>query len=132
MPHPPRTGHGALLIMVLIGIALILYLAFGNMGGTSYMQQVKQTKDKGEDAVRQISTQQMSILISMYREQNKSLPASPADLESPGAFNDPWGREMTFSFTTKNGRTIVTYHSAGRDGEPKTEDDTTYEDTLPY
>lgn len=127
-----RAGHGALLILVLLGLAVMLYLYFGNMGGTSYMQQVKQTKDRGQEMARQISTSQMSLLIAMYRETNKKLPATPADLESPGAFNDPWGREMTFKFEQSPKGTKVTYFSLGQDGEAKTGDETTYEDVIPY
>jgi hypothetical protein len=127
-----RSGHGALLILVLLGLAVMLYLYFGNMGGTSYMQQVKTTKDKGQEMARQISTSQMSLLIAMYREQNKSLPKTPADVDSPGAFNDPWGREMTFTFEQTPKGTKIIYSSLGQDGEPKTGDEKTYEDVIPY
>ncbi len=74
----------------------------------------------------------MNTLISMYRESNKKLPKAPADLESPNAFNDQWGKEMTFTFEEKGGRTMVTYLSAGPDGQFKTEDDKKYVAALPY
>lgn len=117
---------------MLLGLALMLYLYFGNMGGTSYMKQVQKSKANAEAEVRQISTDQLCILISMYRDQNNKLPTSPADIDSPGAFNDPWGKEMTFSFERKDGKTIAKFLSAGKDGEFKTEDDKVYEGALPY
>ncbi len=130
---PVRRGNGAFILVILIALAIGLYLMFGNMGGNkSYMDHVKQTKADGEKLARDISTSQMSMLISMYREANKKLPKTAADMESPGAFNDPWGKEMTFTFEEKANRTIVTYHSAGSDGEFKNADDKTYTDTLPY
>ncbi len=128
-----RRGNGALILAVLIVLAIVLFLLFGNMGGTSYMGQVKQTRDQGRETARQMQTGQMSLLIAMYRQTNRKLPATPADLESPGAFNDPWGKEMTFSFVESPPQpTTVKYQSAGPDGEFKTADDVEYTDKLPY
>ncbi|HLO40794.1 MAG TPA: hypothetical protein VK176_07205 [Phycisphaerales bacterium] len=130
---PTRPGNGLMILVVLIAVAIGLYMLFGSAGGQkSYMQAVKETKDSGKEMARQISTDQMNTLISMYRESNKKLPKEPAELESPGAFNDPWGKEMTFTFGEKAGRTTVTYLSAGPDGQFKTEDDVKYDSTLPY
>lgn len=125
-------GNGLLILVVLIAAAIVLYLMFGNMGGTTYMDQVKQTKDRGEATAREISTGQMTMLIAMFRESNKRLPSQPSDMESPGAFNDPWGKEMTFTFEERGGRTMVTFRSAGSDGEFGTEDDTAYTSAIPY
>jgi len=131
-PSPSNRGNGILLLVILITLAIALYLMFGNMGGTSYMQQVQQTKKKGREMVNEISTQQMSLLIAMYRQNNSKLPKEPADLDSPGAFNDQWGKEMRFTFEEKKGQgTIVTYISAGPDGEFGTEDDVKRTDVLP-
>jgi hypothetical protein len=130
---PARPGNGLLILVVLIAVAIGLYMMFGSSGGQkSYMETVKDTKDRGVEMARQISTDQMNTLISMYRESNKKLPKEPAELDSPGAFNDPWGKEMTFTFGEKAGRTTVTYQSAGPDGQFKSEDDVKYESTLPY
>lgn len=127
-----RRGNGLLILVVLIAVAIVLYLMFGNMGGTSYMEEVKKTKDRGESMAREISTGQMSLLIAMYRQSNGRLPASPGDMESPGAFNDRWGREMSFTFASRGGATIVTYRSGGSDGVLGNDDDETYEDRIPY
>ena len=118
--------------MVLIVLGIGLYLMFGNMGGTSYAQQIKKTRDNGRETARVIKTDQMSLLIAMYRQANNKLPAIPADLESPGAFNDQWGKEMKFTFTERNGKTIRIYKSAGPDGQEGTADDVEYEDAVPY
>jgi hypothetical protein len=127
-----RRGHGGLILMVLIVLGIGLYLMFGNMGGTSYAQQIKKTRDNGRETARVIKTDQMSLLIAMYRQANNKLPATPADLESPGAFNDQWGKEMKFTFTERNGKTIIIYKSAGPDGQEGTADDVEYEDAVPY
>lgn len=129
---PVRRGGGAMILGVLIVLAIVLYLMFGNMGGTSYMGQVKKTRDKGRDMAQQIRTEQMSLLIAMYRQTNKKLPKEPADLESPNAFNDPWGKEMTFTFTEGPQGTVINYLSAGPDNEFKTDDDVKYTDRVPY
>lgn len=128
-----RRGNGILILIILIALAIGLYLMFGNMGGTSYMNEVKKAKVGGETLAREISTDQMNLLIAMYRESNKKLPKSPADLDAPGgSFNDPWGKEMTFTFEEKGGKTTVTYLSAGQDGQFKTEDDKKYVGVVPY
>lgn len=140
MSHPPgptfRTpaahGHGLVLLGLLLAVGLILFLMFGRMGGTSYADQIKKTRDNGRETARKIRTEQMSLLIAMYRQTNSKLPKVPADLESPGAFNDGWGKEMTFTFTDRNGKMMITYHSAGSDGVVGNTDDVTYEDSVPY
>lgn len=127
-----RSGNGALILMVLIVMAIGLYLMFGNMGGTSYAQQLKKTRDNGRETAREIRTDQMCLLIAMYRQTNSKLPKTPADLESPGAFNDQWGKEMTFTFEERAGKTVVKLVSAGPDSQPGNADDKTYEATIPY
>lgn len=121
-----------MLLALLLVVGVVLIMMFGKTGGTSYMDQVKQTRDSGREMAREIRTEQMSLLIAMYREANKRLPKTPADLESPGAFNDGWGKEMTFSFEERTGKTMVKYHSAGPDGVAGNDDDKAYADTIPY
>jgi len=130
---PTRPGNGAVILSLLIVVAIVLYLMFGTGGGKkSYMDEVKQTRDNGRETARKISTEQMSLLIAIYRQTNNKLPKNPADLESPNAFNDQWGKEMTFTFEEVRGKTTIKYHSAGPDGELKTLDDVGYTDTVPY
>lgn len=130
---PTRPGNGAVILSLLIVVAIVLYLMFGTGGGKkSYMDEVKQTRDNGRETARKISTEQMTLLIAMYRQTNSKLPKTPADLESPNAFNDQWGKEMTFTFEDVRGKTMIKYHSAGPDGEFKTPDDVEYTDTVPY
>jgi hypothetical protein len=143
-----RRGNGALILVVLITIAIVLYLMFGmnsggssggstsKPGGGSYMGQVAQTRKQGRETANEISTQQLSILIAQYRqEHNGKLPKSPTDFDDGGAsFNDQWGHQMSFSFEENKatGKTVVKYHSNGPDGEPGTEDDVTRTDVLPF
>jgi hypothetical protein len=129
---PVRHGNGVFLIGLLLVVGIILYLMFGKMGSTTYMDQVKKTRDNGREMARQIRTEQMSLLIAMYRESNKKLPKTPADLESPGAFNDGWGVEMSFTFGEQAGKTTVIYLSAGPDNKPGNDDDVKYNDIIPY
>ena len=129
---PTRRGNGLVLLALLLVVVVVLVMMFGKTGGTSYMDQVKKTRDSGREMAREIRTEQMSLLIAMYREANKRLPKTPADLESPGAFNDGWGKEMTLSFEEKMGKTMVKYHSAGPDGVAGNDDDKVYADTIPY
>lgn len=142
-----RRGHGALILVVLISIAIVLYLMFGMStggssggstskgggGGSTYMGQVAGTRKQGKETAAEISTQQLSILIAQYRNENNRLPKSPADMgDEQGAFRDPWGNEMAFSFEDERGKTKVTYRSKGPDGEAGTEDDVSRTDLLPF
>jgi len=132
-----RRGNGALILVVLIALAIILFLYFGSMGGSkSYMGTVASTRKQAKQTVQDINTQQMSTLIAIYRQNNGKLPKSPADLEENAQyFKDPWGGPLTFTFEEgkgRNGPTKVIYHSNGPDGEPNTEDDVTKVDTVPY
>jgi hypothetical protein len=148
---PNRRGHGALIVMVLISMAIILYLMFGTTGGgssggsttkpgsggggTSYMGQVSKTRKQGKETAADISTQQLCVLIAQYRNENNKLPKAPADLgDSQSYFKDAWGNEMTFSFEEQKGtgKTAVKFKSKGPDGEANTEDDVTRTDTLPF
>jgi hypothetical protein len=122
-------GLIALLIVVVIG--LMIYAAQTGSGG-NYGSQMAQTRKQGVEVRNEIVTQQLSILISQYRQENNKLPKTPADLDNVAAFRDPWGKEMTFSFAESNAGTRVTYHSAGPDGEFNTEDDVKRTDTLQF
>jgi|GraSoiStandDraft_4_1057263.scaffolds.fasta_scaffold428467_2 hypothetical protein len=131
-PATFRRGNAGLILVVLIALAIILYLMFG----TGYMGTVATTRKQGKQLVQDINTQQMSMLIAMYRRDNNGkLPTSPADMEDNASyFKDPWGGPLTFTFEEskgRNGPTKVIYHSNGPDGEAKTEDDVNKTDTLP-
>lgn len=128
-----RRGNMAFgLIGLLVVMAIILVLMVGINGSGGSLTAANTTRKQGKEMAQEIATQQLSILIAQYRQENNKLPASPADLESPGAFNDPWGQEMTFGFETVRGKTRVTYKSKGPDGEANTEDDVTRTDELPF
>jgi hypothetical protein len=137
-----------MILVVLITMAIVLYLMFGmntggssgggstskNGGGSTYMGQVAKTRKQGRETANMITTQQLSTLIAQYRvDHNGKLPKSAADFEeSASSFNDQWGNPMTFTFEESKGKTTVTYHSNGPDGEPNTEDDVPRKDTIPF
>jgi Tfp pilus assembly protein PilE len=123
-------GFGLVALLVVIVIIAILFTMQTGTGG-SYTQQIGQTKRQGVEVSRQIATQQLSILISQYRQENNRLPKSPEDMDS-AAFRDEWGNPMTFTFKGEGEVTRVTYRSNGPDGVPNTPDDITRQDTLPY
>lgn len=139
-----RRGNAAFgLLALLIVVAIVLYMMFGVSGGGSggsagggsgYVGEVKKARDTGVELGFAINAQQLSILIAQYRQEHDGkLPTTPADLDSPGAFNDRWGKEMTFSFAgAQGGSTSVTYRSAGPDGEMNTADDVTSTGVLPF
>jgi hypothetical protein len=139
-----RRGNAAFgLLALLIVVAIVLYMMFGastggsggaSSAGNGYVGEVKKARDQGVEIGFAINAQQLSILIAQYRqEHNGKLPQSPADLDSPGAFNDRWGKEMTFSFSGAQAEsTAVTYRSAGPDGEMNTRDDVTSTGVLPF
>lgn len=146
-----RRGHGALIIMVLITMAIVLYLMFGtgggggsggstskpgsNSGGSSYMGQVSKTRKQGKETAADISTQHLCVLIAQYRDENNKLPKTAADMgDSASYFRDSWGGDLTFSFeeNRQTGKVMVKFVSKGEDGQAGTEDDVTRTDSLPF
>lgn len=116
------------LIGLLLVMGIVLYLMFGNMGGTSYMDQVKETRDQGRQLSIDMQTQQLLTSITQYALTNDELPQSMEDLEAPsGAFLDPWGLQVRFTCEKdpRSGKGLVYVVSAGPDGEFDTEDDLT-------
>ena len=43
-----RRGNGLVLLSLLLVVGIVLYLMFGKTGSTTYMDQVKKTRDNGE------------------------------------------------------------------------------------
>ncbi|MFZ4574256.1 MAG: hypothetical protein ACOYN0_07645 [Phycisphaerales bacterium] len=129
-----RRGNAAFgLLALLIVVAIVLYLMFG-AGGSGSVGAAKQSKAKVAETVYAINASQLSILIAQYRQEHDGkLPKAPADIDSPGAFNDRWGKEMTFAFQeVPPGKVKATYRSAGPDGEMNTPDDITTTADLPF
>lgn len=129
-----RRGNGALILIVLLAIAIMLYLYFGG-GNHSYMNQVVQTRNKGRELATDISTQQFTDLIVMYRDQNGHLPKGVEDMgDEANSFRDPWGSPVTFTIVDdkEHHKTLIKYHSNGPDGTAGTPDDINKTDPLPY
>ena len=129
---PRRRGSGALILVVLVALLIILILYFN----TGYMTQVSQTRKKGKQLAQDINTQQLTIMISQYRQENGKLPKNWEDMEglSKESYTDPWGKAMTFRCEEdkKSGKTKVMFHSDGPDGDPGTEDDVNRTETLQF
>lgn len=128
-----RRGAGALILVVLIALAIILVLYFAG-GNSSYMSQVANTRRQGRQMATDLATNQLTILIAQYRQEQGKLPQSPSDFEDhAAAFKDPWGGPITFTFEeSRGGPTKVVYSSPGPDGETGTSDDVTKTETLPF
>lgn len=131
-----RRGNAAFgLIALLVVMAIILFLYFGNAGGGSYSQQVVETRRQGQAMAVRLNTQQLSILIATHRQSTGKLPGALEELEAPpNAFRDPWGQPISFTCEEDRatGGTRVTYRSIGADGQPNTEDDIVQVETLPF
>jgi competence protein ComGC len=114
------------LIGVLIVMAIVLYLLFGNMGGTTYMDEVQKGRERGQQVSIDMQAEQLLVSVTQYQLANDALPQSMEDLEAPaGAFVDPWGLQVRFTCEKdeRSGRGVLHIVSAGPDGEFETEDD---------
>jgi hypothetical protein len=123
-----RGGAAFSLIGILLVMAIVLWLMFGaNSGGKTYMETVRDTKKQGDETAVTIQTQQLALLLTMYRDNNNGkLPKTVEDLgEDAAAFNDPWGRPLRFELPPGPERDArsVTVISDGKDGVAGTEDD---------
>lgn len=139
-----RRGGAIGIIVLLIAVVIILYLMFGmstgggpggsSTGGAGYVGQALNSRQTAKQTAFSINTQQLTILIANYRQQNNKLPTTVDDLESPGAFRDQWGNTMSFTCAEDRGSegVTVTFRSAGPDGEMGNEDDITSTGRLPF
>ncbi|MCC7390288.1 MAG: hypothetical protein IT431_16150 [Phycisphaerales bacterium] len=135
LPAAARRGSAAFgLIGVLIVMAIVLYLLFGNMGGTTYMDEVQKGKERGQEVNLDMQAQQLLTSVTQYQLANDALPRSMEDLEAPaGAFVDPCGLQVRFTCEKeeRSGKGLIRIVSAGPDGEFETEDDVTVTKDLP-
>lgn len=114
------------LIALLVVMAIVLYLLFGNMGGTTYVDEVNKGREQGQQVSIDLQAEQLLVSVTQYQLANDALPESMEDLEAPaGAFLDPWGVQMRFTCEKDqgSGRGVLHIVSAGPDGEFETEDD---------
>ena len=128
-PSVSNSGRAAIgLIGLLVVTLIVLYLMFGNMGGTTYMDEVDKTRKQGQQVSIDMQSEQLLTCITQYQLTNDALPESMADLDVPeNAFVDPWGLQVRFTCEKDpgTGRGVVHIVSAGPDGEFDTEDDLT-------
>ncbi len=130
-----RRGNAAFgLIGILVVMAIILYLMFGNMGGTTSMDEVNKARKQGEQVSIDMQAQQLLTSVTQYQLANDALPQSMEDLEAPAkAYLDPWGLQVRFTCEKdlRSGKGLLHIVSAGPDGEFETEDDLTMTKDLP-
>lgn len=127
-----RRGSAAFgLLGLLVVVSIMLYLFFGNMGGTSYTQQLSNTRKKGITLSIDIEAHQLATTITSYQITNNKLPETIADLDA-GLFLDPWKNPLSFTIEKQGRSTVAIITSNGPDGEPDTEDDLTATEPLPF
>lgn len=129
-----RRGNGALILMVLIGVAIMLVVMFGNFGGNkSYMQNVAGAKKKGDTTGVEVLAYSLVQMLTHERAMNPD--SVPTTFEAMGttesAFIDPWGKPIRWEFDDPTRPTSVTVISDGPDGLPGSEDDVVVEKPLP-
>lgn len=133
-PAAERGRASVGLIGLLIVTAIGLYLLFGNMGGTSSMNEVKKGREQGQRVGIDMQSEQLITVITQYQLANDTLPQTMADIEAPpNAYLDPWGTQIRFTCEEdrRGGKGVIHIVSAGPDGEFDTEDDLTVTRDLP-
>lgn len=130
-----RNGSAGLgILVVLIGLAIVLFIAFGNMGGKSYMKTVAEAKEEAEQTVTHAYLAEIARMTGMYELTNARYPNSMDELiafagEGGVWANDPWGNPYAISVDA-NAKT-VRITSAGPDGQPGNDDDQTFDQRIP-
>jgi len=134
-PTPWRRGGvgGGLILMLLMGVALILVLMFGNLGGKSYMQNVAGAKQKGNETGVDVLAYSLVQMITAVRASDPGAVPTTFDAlgVSESTFIDPWGEPIRWEFDDETRPKNVTVISNGQDGQPGTEDDVRVEKPLP-
>jgi hypothetical protein len=125
-------GAGIGLLVILIALGIILYLFFGNGGsGKSYTQTVVGARNQAREIKQEINTHELTQFIEACAlSPGGKLPTTPEETGQPGAFRDPWGGPITFTYKKEGEKTTVVYHSNGPDGQPNTSDDVTRSEQL--
>lgn len=131
---------GVGLLGMLIVLAIVLALYFGNFSGSgSYADKLVETKESGERLNVELNTRQLMILIATHRQTYGELPRDYEAMEqAPTTFLDPWKKPLRFEYAEgaeaagATGRVEVIVTSAGPDQEFDTEDDIQKIDQLPF
>lgn len=132
--HCRRGFSGVGLILLLLAIAIGLFLYFGSTGtNKSYMQNVAETKKRGETVSYEMQARQLATLVADYRmNHNDKLPSGYEELGvDQGMFLDQWRNPMRFTVETGRPATVVLI-SAGPDEQHDTADDITTRAPLPF
>lgn len=136
-PNARTGGAGIGLLVVLIAVVIGMWLLFGRTGpgGSSYMGNLKETRDDAESLVITRQARQIAILVAQQEMATGEYPESMEDIEDfdPSTFVDEWGEPFRMQLN-REGRKVsaIQLRSAGPDGLFDTEDDTVHLEKLPY
>jgi hypothetical protein len=129
---------GALILLLLIGVAVMLFLMFGGPGQPGVAQKALETKEAGEQIADEIQVRSIMQLVaaemmSPGRDRRDPLPSMDDLGESARAITDHWGNRFRLDYETDPSRRAPTalITSAGPDGQFDTEDDIVYRRSIP-
>ena len=121
-----RGAAGVIILVLLMGVALMLVLMFGNFGGSSYVEEVAETKERGEQLAVDLDMRQVGMLIAMHRDETGELPEGAGDLGPEASiYADDAGVAYRFEYDADRPRDATTFDvlAAGPDGVFDTADD---------
>lgn len=135
-----RTGHGGAgigLLVVLIAVAIGLYLMFGQTGpgGSSYMGNVKETRDRTADLGIQLQARQIAMLVAQQHSMTGRYPETLSAVEGLelGYLVDQWDQPFEMKLHREGQRVrSIELRSPGPDGQLGSEDDIVHTEPLPY
>ncbi len=123
--QPSRPNGYAMILGVLVVLAIVLVMYFGNLTGSgSYVQKVQQTKKDSEVLNLSILAQDLGRAVAIYAMSNNDrMPQTYEDMGlSESSYRDPWGNTMRFEIIDGPPRQIALI-SNGPDGQPDTGDE---------
>lgn len=125
MSRPAFSGLSLIGILVVLAIVLAVYFTAGP-SGKSYVETVRDTRDRGREMAQQQDDRQLATLVFQYQlENDDKLPAGPEELGIeylPGS-KDEFGTLVRYEPRTEGRSTVLDIVSAGPDAEHETDDD---------
>lgn len=131
-----RGGAGIGLLVVLIAVAIGLWLMFGKTGpgGSSYMGNVQEAREDGENLAMTMQARQIAMLVAQQEMATGRYPESIDEIEDfdPSTYVDDWDQPFQMSLV-RNGRSVdaIELRSPGSDGVIGNEDDIVHVERLP-
>jgi len=132
-----RGGAGIGMLVVLIAVALGLWLMFGKTGpgGSSYMGNIRDTRDSSKSLGIQLQARQVAMLVATQHASTGTYPEKIEDVEGlEGAYMiDEWDQPFVMTLN-RTGHTVrsIELRSPGPDGILGNEDDIVHTEPLPF